>query len=104
MSTPETHGIDVAYIANLARLDIAPEAMPGLQKDMEAIVNYIDELSELDVTGVEPTAHATERANVWREDASRPGYGRSEILDNAPAIVNEELIKVAQVLPGEGMN
>ena len=104
MATPETHGIDVAYIANLARLDIAPEAMPGLQKDMEAIVSYIDELSELDVTGVEPTAHATEMTNVWREDAARPGYGRDGILANAPAIVNDDLVKVAQVLPGEGMN
>ena len=104
MASPENNKLDVAYVAQLARLELDPGSVAALQRDMEAIVDYINELSELDVSGIQPTAHAMEQTNVWREDISRPGYAREQMLANAPAIIEEELIRVPQVLPGEGMS
>ncbi|MGE4563668.1 MAG: Asp-tRNA(Asn)/Glu-tRNA(Gln) amidotransferase subunit GatC [Victivallaceae bacterium] len=96
--------LDVRYVAELARLELAPEQCEKLQRDLSAIVDYIAELRELDVTGVEPTAHALPLANVWREDVAGMPFARDAMLANAPATVNGETIKVPQVLPGEGMN
>ncbi|MDD3153812.1 MAG: Asp-tRNA(Asn)/Glu-tRNA(Gln) amidotransferase subunit GatC [Victivallaceae bacterium] len=98
------NGIDVRYVAKLARLELAEEEIPHLQKDLESIVGYIAELKEVDVTGIEPTAHAAALTNVWREDRAKSSFTREEMLANAPGIIDEELIKVPRVLPGEGSN
>ena len=57
--------IDVGYVAGLARLELDPEAKARLQKDMEGILAYIKQLEELDVDGIEPTAHAALLTNVF---------------------------------------
>ena len=89
---------DVAKIALLARLDLKKEEEELLHKDMEGIVGYIDMLSELDVEGVEPTAHAVPLTNVCRDDITEDSFPRDAMLANAPDTVDEELIKVHQVL------
>ncbi len=96
--------IDIGYVAQLARLELPAEQAARLQTELENIVHYIDELREVDVTGVEPTAHAARLSNVWREDVSRESFPRDVMLANAPATVDGELIRVPQVLPGEGSN
>jgi aspartyl-tRNA(Asn)/glutamyl-tRNA(Gln) amidotransferase subunit C len=96
--------IDVGYVAGLARLELDPETKVKLQKDMEGILAYIEQLEELDVSGIEPTAHAALLTNVIREDVAGESFPRKTMLANAPAEVDEKLIKVAQVLPGEGMS
>lgn len=101
---PEKNIIDVGKVAELARLEIAPELIERLQSEMEAIVGYVEMLSELDTDGIEATAHAFERVNVLRSD--KPAiteYTREQMLANAPGTVDGELVKVPQVLPGEGM-
>ena len=96
--------IDIGYVAQLARLELPEEQAARLQTELESIVRYIDELSEVDVTGVEPTAHAARLFNVWREDAAGESFPRETMLANAPDTVNGELIRVPQVLPGAGSN
>ncbi len=96
--------IDVGYVAGLARIDIDPESKERLQHDMEKIVAYIEQLEELDVEAIEPTAHAVPLTNVWREDIAAESYPRDVMLANAPATIDDEEIKVPQVLPGEGMS
>ena len=96
--------IDIGYVAALARLELSEEQLPKLQKDLDNIVGYIASLSELDLTGVEPTAHAAPLTNVWREDEPKPSYDRDRMLANAPALIDGDLIRVPQVLPGEGSN
>ncbi len=96
-------GMDVRKVAELARLDLDPALTERLQKEMEAIVGYVEMLNELDVTGIEPTAHAVERVNVLAEDIAGIPFSRDAMLANAPDTVNGELVKVPQVLPGEGM-
>jgi aspartyl-tRNA(Asn)/glutamyl-tRNA(Gln) amidotransferase subunit C len=96
--------IDVAYVAELARLELDSAEKERFQKDMESILGYIEQLNELDVTNIEPTAHAAPMTNVWREDKAGKTFPREKMLENAPATVDEELIKVPQVLPGEEMS
>ena len=95
--------IDVKHVAELARLQLKEESIEQLQKDMENIVAYIEELNELDVSGIEPTAHAALLTNVYREDVVAEPYGRV-MLKNAPELINDEAIKLPRVLPGEGSN
>lgn len=96
-------GIDVAHIANLARLQLSPEAAGKLAREMERIVGYVEMLSELDVSGIEPTAHAVPRSNVIRDDVAGEPFPREAMLANAPATVDQELVRVPQVLADEGM-
>ena len=96
-------GIDVAHIAALARLQLSPEAAAKLAGEMESIVGYVEMLSELDVSGIEPTAHAVPRSNVIRDDVPGTSFPHDVMLANAPATVDQELVKVPQVLAEEGM-
>ncbi len=100
----EQPNIDIKYVAELARLELSEEQFGRIARDMAGIVGYIATLSEVDVSGVEPTAHAAALTNVWREDAAGVPYEREAMLANAPALLNGETIRVPQVLPGEGMN
>lgn len=104
MNDKKTLNVDVAYVAALARLKISEEEQSSLQKDMNEIVTYIDMLSELDVSNVQPTMYAIDLKNVWREDVCIPSYVKSVVIGNAPADVDGELIKVPQVIPGEGIS
>ncbi len=78
-------GIDVKHVAHLARLELTPaeEQMFGAQ--LAGVLDYITKLNELDVSGVEPTAHAVPLVNVVRPDEVRPGLSSEEALRNAPA-------------------
>jgi len=96
--------IDVGYVAQLARVDLDVPTRDRLQHDLEAILGYIEQLNELDVTGIEPTAHAAPLFNIWREDVAGQTYDRHTMLDNAPAVIDDELIKVPKILPGEEMS
>ncbi len=96
-------GIDVAHIAALARLQLSPEAAEKLAREMESIVGYVEMLSELDISGIEPTAHAVPRSNVIRDDVPGTSFPHDVMLANAPATVDQELVKVPQVLAEEGM-
>ena len=93
--------IDIKYVADLARLELSAEQAEKLQSDLARVVEYIAELGEVDVNGVEPTAHAALLTNVWREDQKHESFPREAMLANAPGVINGELIKVPRVLPSE---
>jgi len=80
--------IDVKYVAHLARLALSPEEEKKLGSQLAGILGYIEKLKEVDVTGVEPTAHAFPLVNVTRPDAVRPSMDHQEALRNAPAQAN----------------
>jgi aspartyl-tRNA(Asn)/glutamyl-tRNA(Gln) amidotransferase subunit C len=97
--------IDVSYVARLANLELDPLSMKKFQKDMESIVEYVDLLGELDLESLEdidPTAHLVASNNVWREDIVKESFPRDVMLKNAPDILNDELIRVSQVVSEEG--
>ena len=89
---------DVHKIAGLARLELTDAEEAVLQKDLQNIVGYIDQMSELNVAEIEPTAHAVPLVNVYRDDCAGESFDRNVMLKNAPSLIDEELIKVHQVV------
>lgn len=76
--------IDVEYVAQLARISLSAEEKTLFQKQLEEIVDYVNDISRVDVAGVQPTAHSTANQNVFRRDESRIGLDRETVLKNAP--------------------
>jgi aspartyl-tRNA(Asn)/glutamyl-tRNA(Gln) amidotransferase subunit C len=80
--------IDVKYVAHLARLSLSAEEEQKIGAQLGNILGYIEKLKEVDVTGVEPTAHAFPLVNVTRPDEMRPSISHEDALRNAPAKAN----------------
>ena len=80
--------IDVKYVAHLARLSLSPDEEQKIGAQLSNILGYIEKLKEVDVTGVEPTAHAFPLVNVTRPDEVCPSISHEEALRNAPAQAN----------------
>ncbi len=80
--------IDVKYVAHLARLALTPDEEKKLGAQLGNILGYIEKLRQLDVTDVEPTAHAVPMVNVTRPDEIQPSLPHAEALRNAPRQAN----------------
>lgn len=76
---------NIHYVARLARIALSPEEEQRLGEQLDHILGYIAKLKEVDVTGVEPTAHAFPLVNVTRPDEVEPSLPQEEALRNAPA-------------------
>lgn len=79
---------DVKYVANLARVALSSAEEEKLSAQLGNILSYIEKLKELDVSQVEPTAHAVPLINVFRSDEIQPSISNEEALRNAPAKAN----------------
>jgi len=79
---------DVKYVAHLARLALTPEEEKKLAAQLGNILGHIEQLKQLDVSNVEPTAHAVPMVNVTRPDRVRPSLPHEAALRNAPAQAN----------------
>lgn len=74
----------VKYVAHLARLKLSPEEEQKLGTQLGDILGYIEKLKQVDVSGVEPTAHPFPLVNVTRPDEARPSLPHEDALRNAP--------------------
>jgi aspartyl-tRNA(Asn)/glutamyl-tRNA(Gln) amidotransferase subunit C len=83
---------DVRYTAQLARLNLSDEEVAKFQAQLSQVLEYVEKLKQVDVTGVEPTAHANEVVNVFRADESRPWFDPVEALANSPRQANQLFI------------
>lgn len=89
---------DVQHLARLSSLQLTADEVTALQVDLENIVGYIQQLDELDTTGVEPTYQVTDLQNVWRDDVvDNYGVDKESLLSLAPASEAQQ-IKVPKVL------
>ena len=88
---------DVEHVAHLARLSFSDDEKVRLTKELNSILEYMDQLNTLDTSGVEPLEHVIQLQNVFREDVVTPGVTREEALKNAPAH-SEEFFKVPKVI------
>ena len=96
MSTITTD--DVRHLAQLSNLQISDDEVDTLRGDLENILGYIEQLSELDTTGVEPTYQVTGLENVWRDDEVQDaGVSREQLLELAPEQTDNS-VKVPKVL------
>ena len=76
--------MDISYIAHLARVELSEAERSKFAAQLKDILAYVAKLNELDVSNVEPTAHATPLTNVFRKDKVRPSIEIEKVLKNAP--------------------
>ena len=77
---------DVLHVARLARLTLSDDEVKRTAEQLSAILGHVDELRELDLTGVPPSALALQMENVTRPVEPRPSWPRDEVLADAPAV------------------
>jgi aspartyl-tRNA(Asn)/glutamyl-tRNA(Gln) amidotransferase subunit C len=87
----------VAYVAKLAKLTVSEEEKEKFTLQMEQILNYVDQLNELNTSGVEPTSQALLMENVFREDEICPSLPVEKALQNAPE-QEKGFLKVPKVI------
>ena len=75
----------VRSLAELSRVGMTEEEISQFGDELDAIIESVSALQEVDTDGVEPTGHAIDVTNVYRNDSSRESYSREEMLSNAPA-------------------
>ncbi len=75
---------EVEHIADLARLELGEREIEQLQKDLSQILEYVEQLNELDTNNVLPTSHVVVKGDVLCEDKTRPSSPREDVLANAP--------------------
>ena len=88
----ENPAIDVAYVAELARLELTDEEKAVFQPQLENIVKYVEKISSVDVSDVPPTMHGRAIVNALRADEVRPSLDRETALANAPARTGNEFM------------
>lgn len=80
---PQPH-IDVRYVAHLARLELSNAEITTFQVQLDAILGYVETLSQLDVSGIEATAHAVPVFGRMRSDEPHTSLPLAAVLQNAP--------------------
>lgn len=87
----------VRKVALLARLELTAEEEQQFTGQLSSIIDYFEQLNELDTTDVEPTTRAIELSNITRPDELRPFTGREAILQGAPDR-EDDFFKVPKIL------
>jgi len=75
---------EVEHIAALARLDLSEEEKDRYREQLSAILDYVDQLQELETGGIEPVSSVQPRRSRLREDQPDKGLPVEDVLDNAP--------------------
>ncbi len=88
---------DVEYVAKLARLDVSDAEKEKFTAQLNDILLYIDQLNELDTTGVKPMTHAIAVTNAFREDRVAESLGTQKAIANAPD-ARGEFFRVPKVI------
>jgi aspartyl-tRNA(Asn)/glutamyl-tRNA(Gln) amidotransferase subunit C len=74
----------IEYVAELARLKLTQQEINTFQSQLENVLQHVERLNQVDVSGVEPMAHSLPIFNVFRDDEPRAGLERQSALANAP--------------------
>jgi aspartyl-tRNA(Asn)/glutamyl-tRNA(Gln) amidotransferase subunit C len=75
---------EVRWVAHLARLELTDAELETMTRQLSAIVDYVDQLKQVNTDGVEPLSHALPVHNVFRGDEPSPSLSVDEALANAP--------------------
>lgn len=84
--------IDIDYVAKLARIELTEEEKGKFSKQLGQILGYFEKLSAIDVSDVDPSAHAHAIYNVWREDIEGEPMSVEDALMNAPAKRDNQIV------------
>jgi aspartyl-tRNA(Asn)/glutamyl-tRNA(Gln) amidotransferase subunit C len=89
--------LNIEHIARLARLALSPEEKERFGRQLGDVLHHIEQLAKVNVTGVEPAAHAFPVFNVWADDLAQAGLTAEKALRNAPA-QREHMVAVPKVV------
>jgi aspartyl-tRNA(Asn)/glutamyl-tRNA(Gln) amidotransferase subunit C len=87
----------VRRIAHLARIAVSDEEVPHLQNELNAILSFVEELSAVNVEGVEPMTSVIPMEMVWRKDEVRDHAGPKTVVGNAP-VSEDDFFTVPKVV------
>ena len=87
---------DVTHVAKLARLELSDEEKIKFSKQLGDILKYMEQLNEVDTTGVEPMNHPIDFSNVMRDDVVQTEETREELMANAPE-TEQDYFKVPKI-------
>ncbi len=89
----------VHKVATLARLELTPEEEEKFAGQLSGILDYVEQLNELDVTDVAPTTRAIDMVNVTRADVMHAYENREALMECAPDR-DENFFKVPKIIAG----
>lgn len=84
-------------LAELSKLEFDDAAKVKIEKDLQNILNLVEKLNEVDVTGIEPLIYLTDEKNILREDIVQGEVSKEEALSNAP-LADSDYFKVPKVI------
>ena len=84
-------------VAHLARLNISEEKAEGLMQEMSEILNWVEQLNEVDTSGVKPLTNMSHEVNQFREDKVSGHLTKEQALKNAP-VSDQDFFKVPKVI------
>jgi aspartyl-tRNA(Asn)/glutamyl-tRNA(Gln) amidotransferase subunit C len=88
---------NVGYVAQLCRLELTEAETAQFQEQLSGVIDYMKHIDQLDLTGIEATAHAVPTFDVYREDVPIPGLTLEQVLRNAPQ-ANQNQFSVTKVV------
>ena len=94
---PAPINLDIDKLTTLARIELTPAEKEKFAGQLGDILKYVGQLKQVDITGIEPTAHGFPISNVWSEDVPTPGFSVSDALRNVPA-QRDNMISVPKVV------
>lgn len=74
----------VTHVARLARLELTDEEIDRMTRELSAVLDHVEKVTELDLDGVAPTSHVVDVVNALRPDEPRPSLSRDAALASAP--------------------
>ena len=81
---------DVEHISKLSKLNLSDQEKVKFQDQLSSILDYVEELNQVDTKGVEPTAQVTGLTNIFSEDEiERSEITKEDIKKNAPKFEND---------------
>ena len=89
--------LNIDHVAKLARVALTSKEKVIFAQQLGDVLHHIEQLGKVDVSGVEPSAHAFAVHNVWQDDVARPGLPVEQALRNAPA-QRDNMIAVPKVV------
>lgn len=91
--------LDILRVAHLARLELSEAEAVEYGSQLGQILDYIEQIKGLDISGIEPTAHANAVFDIYREDRVCPErvLTQDEALQNAPAVAHNQ-VKMPKVI------
>lgn len=83
---------DILKLARLARIDLTDDEVAEFTGELSEILKYVEQLDEVDVTGLKPTSQVTGLVNVMRNDKIEGyGYAPKDLLKNVPDVEEDQL-------------